>query len=192
MQREDPKMLLDHASSLLVIVDMQTSLAPVVAEAERCIQRTQMLLRAARILGVPTIATEQYPDRLGPTVAPLRDELDPQRIFAKLAFSAAAVPEIRETVLALHRPQLVVVGMEAHVCVLQTALGFALLGQRPVVVADAVASRDPANHELALARLAGAGVTVVSSEMVVFEWLARAGTPSFRAMLPLIRDGLSG
>lgn len=182
-------MLLDPASSILIVVDMQTSLARVVTDAERHLGRARVLLRAAEILEVPVIATEQYPERLGPTVDTLRDRLDPSRIFAKLAFSAAAEPVVRDAVLDLGRRQLVVVGMEAHVCVLQTALGFASLGQTPVVVADAVGSRDPANRELALARLAAAGVTVVSSEMVLFEWLGRAGTPAFKAMLPLIRDG---
>lgn len=185
-------MLLDRASSILVVVDMQTSLARVIPGSEMCVQRAQMLLRAARILEVPAIATEQYPERLGPTVASLRDDLDPARIFAKLAFSAAAEATVREAVLALPRPQLVIAGMEAHVCVLQSALGFAALGRTPIVVADAVGSRDPANRDRALARLAAAGVTVVSAEMVVFEWLARAGTPAFKAMLPLIRNGFAG
>lgn len=182
-------MLIDRESSVLLIVDLQTSLAKVVDGAAACIRRTRLLVEAARRLDVPIIATEQYPERLGPTVDTVRTSLEEREIHPKLAFAAGSEAAIRDAVLAHGRPQLVIAGMEAHVCVLQTALGFAALGCQPMVVADAAGSRRPADRDLALARLAGAGVGVVSSEMVVFEWLERAGTAAFKAILPSLRDG---
>lgn len=183
-------MLLQAHRSLLMIVDIQAALAPAVADGAACIRRSRFLIEAARALDVPLLASEQYPERLGPTVEDLRELIEPERVRPKLAFAASGDPRIRETVLEARRPQLVIAGMEAHVCVLQTALGFRALGLEPVVVADAVASRSPENRERALARMEGAGVPVVTSEMVVFEWLERAGTQAFRTLLPLIRDGV--
>ncbi|MDX1539953.1 MAG: isochorismatase family protein [Geminicoccaceae bacterium] len=171
-----------------MIVDIQTSLAKAVSGGDACIDRAAFLIEAARALEVPVLASEQYPERLGGTVDALAALLDPEAIHPKLTFAGSGDERLRGAVQAAARPQLVLAGMEAHVCVLQTALGFKTLGLEPVVVADAVASRAPSSRERALARLQGAGVPVVTSEMVVFEWLERAGTPAFKSLLPLIRD----
>ncbi|OIQ89362.1 putative isochorismatase [mine drainage metagenome] len=180
-------MLLTAAQSGLLIVDVQEKLAPVMSEPRRVLQNCGLLLRAAARLGVPALVSEQYPRGIGPTVVDLRQWIGPEAIAEKIHFSCADEPALLERLGAWNRPQLVVAGIEAHICVLQTALGLAARGFRPFVVADACASRQPSSEALAMDRLRQAGVAVVSTEMVLFEWLNRAGTPEFKELSPLIR-----
>ena len=186
-------MLIRADESVLLIVDVQVRLAPVVQAPARCIDRIMRLVQAARLLDVPVRASEQYPDGLGPTVPEVRERLQGDEIVPKLAFSAAREERVRRSLEATGRRVVVVAGMEAHVCVLQTALGLQALGLQPYVVADACSARRSSDKDLALERLRADGVGVVSTEMVLFEWLERAGTPAFMAALPLIkpqdRDG---
>lgn len=180
-------MLIDCGQSALLVVDVQTRLAPAVHEPEACLDRCMVLVRAALLLDVPVMASEQYPQGLGPTVEELAALLPRERVFAKRHFAGTADPALGAALRALDRAQIVLCGMEAHVCVLQTALGLKAEGLRPVVVADAVASRRPESKALALARLGAHGVDVVDAEMVLFEWLRAADTPAFKALLPLIK-----
>jgi nicotinamidase-related amidase len=175
------------ASSQLLVVDMQERLLPAVADAERVIARVRLMIAAAARLGVPVTVSEQYPKGLGATVATLREALSQDAaILPKLSFSCLGEPALAARLAALSRPQLVVCGAEAHVCVLQTALT-ALATHEVFIVADATSSRDPANARLAMDRARAAGCVIVSSEMVVFEWLERAGTDDFRALAPLLK-----
>lgn len=146
-----------------------------------------LLLRAAERLGIPLTVSEQYPKGLGPTVGELKVLVSPDSIVEKLHFSCAAEPAVAQRVQALGREQVVIAGIEAHVCVLQSALGFKALGHQVFVVADACSSRNPANHQAAMRRLEAAGVGVVTTEMVVFEWLHRAGTPEFKELVALVK-----
>ena len=180
-------MLVSAAQSMLLLVDVQERLAPAVADRDACLKRCRRLIEAARRLDVPVLASEQYPKGLGPTVAELRELLEPAEIHAKTHFSCAADPGLAAALRGLGRSQIVICGMEAHVCVLQSALGLKREGFEPAVVADAVASRDPANRTLALERLRANAVEIVSSEMILFEWLGEAGTPEFKAVIPLIK-----
>jgi nicotinamidase-related amidase len=180
-------MLLEVARSLVLLVDTQTRLAPAIPDADACVQRCRLLIEAARRLDVPVLAAEQYPQGLGPTVPELAALLQPAQVHAKRHFSCAAVPEIVAALEALARPTIVICGMEAHICVLQSALGLKAQGFAPMVVADAVASRQPASREIALQRLQGHGIEIVTAEMVIFEWLREADTPAFRSILPLVR-----
>lgn len=180
-------MLIDVGKSAVLVVDVQTRLAPAMHERETCIDRCRVLVQAALRLDVPVIASEQYPEGLGPTVEALAALLPAERVFAKRHFAGVADPGLGAALRALDRAQIVLCGMEAHVCVLQTALGLKAEGLTPVVVADAVASRRPESKALALARLRAHGVEIVEAEMVLFEWLREAGTPAFKALLPLIK-----
>jgi nicotinamidase-related amidase len=180
-------MLLQADRSLLLLVDTQTRLAPAIHDADACVRRCRLLIEAAKRLDVPVVAVEQYPEGLGPTVPELAGLLEPAQVYAKRHFSCAGEPRIVAALEALARPTVVICGMEAHICVLQSALGLRALGFAPVVVADAVASRQPASREIALQRLQGHGIEIVTAEMVVFEWLREAATPAFRAILPLVR-----
>jgi nicotinamidase-related amidase len=181
------KLLLQAEKSVLLLVDVQARLLPSMAEPDGVVERAGILLKAAQALGVPILASEQYPAGLGPTVPALRALLPEGAVMAKMRFSCAGDPAIADRLQSLRRPQVVLVGIEAHVCVLQTAMDLMARGHAPFVVADAVSSRAPANKEVAIARMREAGITVATTEMVVFEWLGQAGTPVFKTLSKLIR-----
>ncbi len=179
-------MLLEQSKSSLLVVDVQERLLPAMASPDNILPPIQLLLRAAATLEVPILVSEQYPKGLGPTVSPIRDLVSQNRIAEKIEFSCAANPGLRSRLLDFGRDQLVLCGIEAHVCVLQTALGF--IGERQVfVVADAIDSRQRESRSLALRRMERAGVELVTAEMVVFEWLGRAGTPKFKELSALLK-----
>lgn len=180
-------MLLEADKSVLCVIDVQERLAPATAEPDRVIAKSALLMKAAARLAVPIMVSEQYPKGLGPTVSALKDLAPDSATFAKLHFSCTDDPDYRARLDGLGRGQVVLTGIEAHVCVLQTALGAQSAGYQVAVVADAVTSRDPANKTLGLERLAANGVEIVTSEMVVFEWLKAAGSDAFKALSPLIR-----
>jgi nicotinamidase-related amidase len=180
-------MLLESQRSILLVVDVQERLAPAIAGAEALVERISTLLRAAVELDVPILATEQYSKGLGATVAPLAGLLPPESVFEKIHFNAAFEPGFVERVRELDRPQIVVTGTETHVCVLQTTLGLRAAGFDCFLVADAVGSRDPENRHFGMERMRANGVEIVTSEMVMFEWLRRGSTPAFKRVLPLIR-----
>lgn len=180
-------MLIEAARSALLIVDVQERLAPAIADGDAVTACCKVLIEAAGRLKVPILASEQYPKGLGPTVGALAPWLDPATVLAKTAFACTREPAIERAIRKLDRDTIVICGMEAHVCVLQTAFGVQAMGLNAVVVADATGSRQPKHRDLALDRLRNHGVEIVTTEMVVFEWLARAGTPEFKAISPLIR-----
>lgn len=180
-------MLIEANRSLFLLVDVQENLGPVMAEPRAVYRHCALLLRAAARLGVPVLASEQYPKGLGPTMGELRGLLPEGAVMEKIHFSCAAEPTIVERVRGLGRDQIVVAGIEAHVCVTQTALGFKAAGYQVFVAGDACSSRQAANHTAAMARLAANGVDVLPTESVVFEWLHRAGTPEFKDLVALIK-----
>lgn len=184
-------MLLERDRAQLLVVDIQPRLLPHIYNADQVLLNTELLLVAARRLGVPTTVSEQYPKGLGPTVDKLGPFIEGAKVMEKIHFSCAADANLRRRVRHLDqtegRDQLVIAGVEAHVCVLQSALGFAQLGQHVAVVADATGSRRPENHQAALERLRHNGIEAVSAEMVLFEWMGVAGTDEFRDLSKLIK-----
>ncbi len=180
-------MLIRRDHSALFVVDEQARLAPAMFSREQALANTAILIKAANRLGVPVLASEQYPKGLGPTVPEIAALLPPGALAEKIHFSCAADTGISARVNALGRNQIVVAGMEAHVCVLQTALGLKERGYDTLVVADATSSRRAESHALAMDRLRLAGIPVVNTEMVVFEWLGQAGTAEFRELSALIK-----
>lgn len=180
-------MLLAADRSVLVVIDVQERLAPAIHAADRVVRNIGILLQAAQALGVPTLATEQYPKGLGATLPAVAERLPAGCIVEKLCFSCAEEPHFLERLAALGRDQIVLTGMEAHVCVLQTAFGLRARGHACHLVADATSSRQPDSAELGIARMRANGVEVVTTEMVVFEWLHRAGTPAFKEVSRLIK-----
>ncbi len=179
--------MMNAASSQLLLIDIQERLAPATVGGDRAARQAGILLDAAVLLGVPYAISEQYPRGLGPTVAAIRERADPARVFDKLHFSCQADDRLADALADAGRTDAILCGMEAHVCVLQTALGLREAGYRVHVAADAVASRTAENCDLALARMRTAGIGIVSTEMVLFEWLGTAGHPEFRAVSALIR-----
>ena len=181
-------MLLDASKASLLIVDIQERLLPAMAEPERVAAKTAILGKAARELGLPVTISEQYPKGLGRTVPELRT--NDAAVFEKLTFSCWRNGAMRRHFVELHekgRPQVVVAGIEAHVCVLQTAIDMAQAGFGVFAVSDAMSSRKTSSADLAFQRMAHAGVDVVNTEMAVFELLGQAGTPQFKALSGLIR-----
>ena len=172
-------MLIRAEDSALLVIDVQERLLPVIDGGEEVMRNITWLTRIATRLGVPVMASEQYPAGLGPTVPELRAALPLHTIPEKTHFSCVAGGCL-ESFEALSRRQIVVTGIETHVCVLQTALELRERGVEVFVVADCVASRRPYDREMALARMRGEGVQIVTGEMVVFEWLRQAGTPLFK------------
>lgn len=186
MRVSDP--LLQSADSVLVLIDIQEKLGPSIDGMEDLVKRAEILARAAVRLGVPVLATEQYPKALGPTFPSVKRWLpDSQAYFPKLTFSCLACDPFRAAMEASGRKQVVLAGIETHVCVVQTGLQLLASGYAVYVVEDAVSSRYPADREAALDRLARHGAERITTEMAVFEWLREAGTPEFKELQGLIK-----
>jgi len=179
--------VLARRRSLLLIVDIQERLAPATLDPATVSANAGVLVSAAQALDVPVRASEQYAKGLGLTVPTLRARLAADAVFDKMHFSAAAEPGVVEALRGTGRDQVVLVGMEAHVCVLQSALGLRAAGFAVAVVADAISARRAENKALALDRARAAGITVVSTEMVLFEWMQTAAIPAFRSLIALIK-----
>lgn len=184
-------MILRAEESVLVVVDVQDRLLPAIHDSARVLRTVTTLLTGAGLLGVPVIVTEQYPKGLGGTVESVRAALPAGTpTIEKITFACTGEPAFNAALDALAaqgRRQIVVCGTEAHVCVLQTVLGLRQAGRSPYLVADAVSSRTPENHAAAVQRMSAAGIPVVTTEMALFEWMERAGTPQFKAVSALVR-----
>lgn len=179
--------LIETDQTALLLVDMQEKLLPAMADTQATVGNCAILLKAADRLGVPLIVSEQYPKGLGATVSPLDGLIPDGAKFSKTHFSCADDPDLSARFDALDRRQLVIAGIEAHVCVLQTAMGLAARGIEVFVAADATTSRRSENKALALDRMRGAGIPIVATEMVLFEWMGQAGTPVFKDLSGLIK-----
>jgi nicotinamidase-related amidase len=177
-------MLLTAESSVLLLVDLQERLMPAICDGDVVVARAVRVAEAARLLDVPVLATEQYPAGLGPTVPPLAAY--PQAVLPKTTFSAADDPALT-ALLPAGTAEIVVAGCEAHVCVLQTVLGLISQGHRVLVTSDAVGSRDPADRAVAFDRARHHGAEIVTSEMVLFEWLRDSQHPKFREVQKLLK-----
>lgn len=171
--------LLHADQSALLVIDLQQRLLPHIHDWQRVLEHTDWLVQVAQRLGVPVAATEQYPKGIGHLHPQVAERLPAGATSEKIHFSCVAgncLPGLP----GMARQQIVVCGVESHVCVLQTVLELAAAGKQVFVVAEAVGSRDPVHKALALERMRAQGVTVVCREMVAFEWLAQAGTTQFR------------
>jgi nicotinamidase-related amidase len=184
-----PDLRIDPARAVLLVVDVQERLWAAMPEDGRAeVQRNVLILvELARRLGVPVVASEQYPKGLGRTVAALDAALAGAERFEKLEFSCAAAPAFGPIRDRLGRDQWIVVGMESHVCVYQTARDLAARGATVHVPADAVISRSADNRAVGLELCARAGAVVTSTEVVVFDALHAAGSDDFRAMSKLVK-----
>ncbi len=180
-------MLLDRDDSVLLIVDIQERLLPVIAGGEAVVANAAILIRAARRLGIPLMLSEQYPQGLGRTVSDIAALCADTPVFEKISFSCAGCPALMEHLDASGKKSVVIAGTEAHVCVQQTVLDLLARGYRCHVVADAVSSRTVRNRRLAVARMRQSGADIVTAEMAVFEWLRRADDKAFRELSGLIK-----
>ena len=174
--------LLDANRSILLIVDAQEKFLPVTPGMADAAKRMVILVKAAARLGIPVVASEQYPKGLGSTLKEISSSLPPgSAVLSKLSFSACDVPEWAEAVRSAKRNQFVICGVETHVCVLQTTLDLIQnLDGQVYIVEDAVASRHTLDRDSALRRMESHGAYRVTAEMAAFEWLRKAGTPEFK------------
>ncbi len=179
---------LQVTSSQLVLLDMQVKLAsamPVDAMAD-VVKNCGILLQAAKILDVPLIVTEQYPQGLGHTLPELTALLPACNPVEKIAFSCVNEPKFNRQLTRDHA-QVVLSGMEAHICILQTALDLLAAGKQVFIAEDAVISRSYANKANAIARMRDAGCVISNTESIVFEWLGMAGSDAFKTISKLVR-----
>ena len=172
-------MLIDAGNSTLLVVDVQGKLVPAIAGWQTLLDQVIWLIRVARRLEIPVLACEQYPQGLGPTHPAVAVELPPGCVAGKLHFSAVA-GGCHGIDMPGGSSQYVVCGMESHVCVLQTVMELLAGGKQVFVVEEAVGSRRDSDKALALARMRDAGASIVSREMVAFEWLRRSDSEVFR------------
>ena len=182
-------MLIDPEKAALIVIDMQERLVPAMQAPARTIKNAKTLITAAREMEIPVLMTEQYPKGLGHTVPELAQagQAAAAQVIEKIHFSSFAEPAFAEAFHATGRRQAIVTGMEAHICVMQTAVGLMQAGFEVFVVTDATSSRTLESEKACLDRLQANGAGIVTTEMVVFEWLGKAGTPAFKALLPLIK-----
>jgi nicotinamidase-related amidase len=178
----------DRNTSQLILIDVQEKLCGVMPQPglATVLRNCSILLQAAQLLEIPALVTEQYPKGLGSTHTELAPYLQHTPLVEKTCFSCCDEPTFRIKMSDGH-PQIVLAGMESHICVLQTALALASMGRQPFVVEDAVLSRNPENKTNAMQRLRQAGVIVTSAESVVFEWLGSAEGPAFKQISRLLR-----
>ena len=178
--------LMSAGDTGLLVVDVQEKLIGLIAGHQRLMWNIRRLIDGARLLGVATAGTEQYPQGLGATVPELARRLPP--IPDKLCFSCGGCPQIFHDWESRGISRVLVSGIEAHVCVLQTVFDLMASGRRVYVAVDAVGSRHEVDYQTALRRMESAGATLVTTEMALFEWCERFGTPQFKEMSKLIKE----
>lgn len=180
---------LDAHRAMVLVIDVQEKLLPLIRLHHRIVAAAREVLDGTRIFDLPVLATEQYPKGIGPTVPPIREALVAcrARVVEKPTFSAWADAGVRDAMLAIDRPQVIVVGIEAHVCVQQTALDLVSRDYDVYVCADAIGSRGRTDYECALERMRQSGVWVTTVESVLFELCGRCDTPQFKAMIDVIK-----
>lgn len=180
--------LVDPASSLLLVVDIQERLAPVIAEIDRVVARVERMIEAARLLGMPVIVTEQYPKGLGRTIERLDaacSAAGAQR-FEKTCFGCLGAADVANAVKVLGARTMIITGVETHVCVMQTAVQALQLGLDVHVPRDAVGSRHEEDKHAGLERIRQAGAVLTTSEMTIFELVGDAANPIFKQVRGLV------
>jgi len=174
---------IDRSATTLAVVDFQTKLMPAIDDGAAVMANARRLIDAAAMLSIPTVFTEQNPGGLGATVVEL--SADPARTVHKMTFDACQEPAFLD--LLGDRTAVVVAGCEAHVCVLQTVLGLIVEGRKVFLVRDALGARRGESKETAIKRMAHHGAEIVTTEMVILEWLKTAEHPMFRDILSLVK-----
>ncbi|HEX7832094.1 MAG TPA: hydrolase [Thermoanaerobaculia bacterium] len=183
-------MKLDRNNAALVVVDVQERLMPVIHDADLVAQNLDRLVRGCHILGIPTILTEQYVKGLGATIPSLRatfGETYGYQPIEKMTFSAMGADSFAAQLGALNRKQVLIAGVESHVCVYQTVRDLVAAGFAVTLIADAMSSRTPANKEIGVKRMLADGATLSSTELALFELLVTSGTDEFRAISKLVK-----
>lgn len=192
------------SNAQLLIIDMQQRLMPHIAEREFVLEQAVRMIRGAAAMKLPITLSEQYPQGLGATVAEVRAAFETAGAgvagetpvvggqgrcdrIEKLTFSCSADPRGRGRLKSLERPHVLMVGIETHVCVLQSALDLLADGLHPVILADAVGSRRPLDRQIAIERMRTAGATISTVESAIYELMHESGTDLFKQILPIVK-----
>lgn len=179
--------LLNRQRAALAVIDMQEAFRQIIGDFDQTAERIALMVQAAKLLQVPVIVTEQYPKGLGRTVTQIAEHLpEGAEPIEKLSFSACGVQEFDTRLRELHAEQVIVCGIEAHICVSQTAHDLLHNGYQVHLLSDAVSTRLPRNREIAINKIAKAGAVISSIEMALFE-LCPAGTSEFKQMQSLVK-----
>ncbi|BDI28293.1 hydrolase [Capsulimonas corticalis] len=179
--------LLDPQRSILVVVDMQDTLLRVIHDRERLLASVSLMTRTAALLDIPIFATTQNAARLGGLAAEIAETIPQATIIDKMSFSCAASDAFRTALAETERTQVVLCGVETHICVAQTAIDLVYDGYQAHVAADGVSSRTLEKHKLGMERIRDNGVFPAAAEAVVYEWLGEAGTDAFRTVLGWVK-----
>jgi nicotinamidase-related amidase len=179
--------MLSRENTILLVIDMQEKLTRVMAEKEQLVINVQKLIKGASVLGIPVVLTEQYPQGLGATIPEVSCLLPEIKPLAKMAFSCCGDIEILETLKNMKRKQVLVVGIETHVCVYQTAADLLGLGFEPQIVIDCVSSRTVENKKAAVHTMRDMGIGVTSMEMALFELLKTAENKNFKEISRIVK-----
>lgn len=172
--------MLDAKETLLIEIDIQGKLAEVMENPEALFENVRRLALSASELSIPLLVSEQFPDKLGPTREELSDALSHGTRLSKSAFSCCGDPDMVSAIKQSGKKQILLCGIEAHICILQTALELIENGFEVFIAADAISSRNPEHKRLALERMRQHGAEIVVTESVLFEWLRDAAHPAFR------------
>ena len=181
------KYILDRNKAALVIVDIQERLVVAMDQKENVTTNCLHLIEAAKLLKIPTVVTEQYPKGLGPTIHELKDAVPVYAPLEKITFDCCRGDGFLEKIASLGKKQIILTGMETHVCVLQTCLGLLKEGYTVHLVSDAVCSRKQTDYKTARELMRDAGAVITCTETVLFQLLEKAGTPEFKAISKRIK-----
>ena len=174
-------------NTVLVLIDFQERLFPVMSDKEKLLNNVAKLTRGALALELPIIVTEQYPKGLGPTIPEIKSLIPNFKAIEKTCFSCCDEPAFAETLSALKCKQIIIAGIEAHICTYQTAVALARAGYQVEVVSDGVSSREPENKTVALSKLGLIGILPTTTEMALFELLKIAKGEKFKAISAIVK-----
>lgn len=180
-------MRVKREETIALIIDVQEKLMPVMAESDALEERMNILIRGLRMLEVPMVVTQQYTKGLGPTIPSIRESVGSETYLEKLTFSCYDEDEIRRQIKESGCKNVLVFGIESHICVLQTCIDLKDAGYMPILVTDCISSRKSADKEGAILRAIGEGILMTTTEAILFELTGRAGTPVFKEISKLIK-----
>lgn len=180
------KFILKQDETILMIIDIQERLVPVMKYGQKVIDNTNILINAAQKLSIPVIGTEQYPKGLGSTVSEINEKIDKDLFYEKTSFSGY-IEEVKQTLNNFGRKKVIITGMETHVCVFQTVRDLLNDGYQVFVAEDAVCSRTKENYKNGLSLMDKMGAVITNTETIVFDLLKVSGTPEFKELSKLIK-----
>lgn len=180
-------MRIQKSDSAFVVIDIQEKLFPHIHENENVAEKCKTLIEGMRILGLPIIVTEQYVKGLGATIPSIQEALGTYEPIEKMSFSCCGIGDFNIKIEEHYKENIIICGIESHVCVLQTALDLVEAGHRPVVVVDAISSRNPLDKEIALVRMQEEGIRLTTVESILFELCKTSGTDEFKKISRLVK-----